>query len=238
MRISLSRAALAGAVAVGGLTVAGLDSTAGATGTPKAAVVAAIAATESATAVKFAGSITQKNQTISINVSASASGTGQGTIGIGRGVATVRAVGGVVYFKANTAFWTQEGGASTAKEFAGKWVSTAATSSSGTSLSQFLTSTSFMKQVFGSKLTNSVFAFAGTGTVGGTRATIISGHDTKGQGGGKLYIARSGPPYILKILITGKSGTGQITFSNYNQPVTPTVPPGAIDLDTLSQPGS
>ena len=151
----------------GGSTVAGLDTTAGATGTPKAAVVAAIAATESATAVKFAGSITQKNQTISINVSASVSGTGQGTIGIGKGVATVRAVGGIVYFKANTAFWTQEGGASTAKEFAGKWVSTAATSSSGTSLSQFLTSTSFMKQVFGSKLTNSVFVFAGTGAVGG-----------------------------------------------------------------------
>ncbi|MGH8997312.1 MAG: hypothetical protein ACRDYB_14980 [Acidimicrobiales bacterium] len=236
MRFSLSRA-LAGAFAVGGLTLAGLGTAAGAAATAKGTVQSAIVATESATAVKFAGSITEKGTTISLNVSASASGTGQGTIGIGKGIATVRSVGGIVYFKANTAFWTQEGGAKTAQEFSGKWVSTAATSSSGTSLSAFLNSTSFMKQVFGSKLTNSVFAFAGAGRVGGKRTTIISGHDHKNKSGGKLYIARSGKPYILRILINGKSGTGQITFSNYNQPVTPAVPPGAIDLDTLSQSG-
>ena len=229
----------AGAIAVGGLTLTGLGASAGAaTTTAKGAVQAAIVATETATAVRFAGSIKEKGQTLTINVSASASGTGQGTIGIGKGTATVRSVAGVIYLKANRAFWTDEGGSSVAQELAGKWVSTAATSSSGSSLSEFLNSTTFMKQVFGTNLTNSVFAFAGNGTVGKTKARIISGHDKKNNSGGKLYIAKSGKPYILKILINGKTGTGQITLSNYNQPVTPVAPPGAIDLDTLSQSGS
>lgn len=237
MRVTLSRA-LAGALAVGGLTLAGLGSPAGAATSARATVKAAITATETLTAVKIAGSISTQGQTVVLSVSASASGAGQGSIGIGKGVATVRSVGGVIYFNANKAFWDAEGGKATASEFAGKWVSTAATSSSGTELSEFLNSTAFMKQVFGNKLTNSTFSFAGTGTVAGKKVTVIAGHDTKNESGGKLYIAKSGKPYILKIVINGKSGKGQITFSNFNKAVTPVAPPSAIDLDTLSQSGS
>ena len=233
MRVPLTRA-LAGALAVGGLVLAGLGSPAEAGTSAKATVRSAIAATETLSALKIAGSISAQGQTVKLSVSASSSGTGQGTIGIGKGVATVRSVGGVVYFNANKAFWDAEGGKSTASEFAGKWVSTAATSQSGTELSEFLNSTSFMKQVFGNNLTNSTFSFAGNTTVAGKKVTVISGHDTKNKSGGKLYITKSGTPYILKIRINGKTGTGQITFSDFNKAVTPAAPAGAIDLDTLS----
>ena len=54
---------------------------------------------------------------------------------------------------------------------------------------------------------------------------------------GRLYVAKSGTPYILKISVTGSSGTGSLTFSNYNQPIAPVPPTGAIDLDTLAQAG-
>jgi hypothetical protein len=146
-------------------------------------------------------------------------------------------VSGIVYFRGTAAFWTQQGSASAAKLFAGKWVSTAATTTSGKSLSGFLDSQSFMKQLFSSNLTKSQFANAGTAKVAGEPVIVISGHDSKDTSTGRLYVAKSGMPYILKISVTGKDGTGSLTFSNYNQPITPVPPTGAIDLDTLAQAG-
>jgi hypothetical protein len=236
MRVSPTRLTV-GALAVGGMTLALAASPAWAGLTPKAIVKNAIAASEAASSVKISGAITQAKQTISLNVSAGIGGTGQGTIGIGTGTATVRLVGGVVYFMGNTAFWTQQGSASAAQLFAGKWVKTAATTASGKSLSEFLDSQSFMKQLFSSNLTKSKFANAGTAKVAGKRVIVISGHDSKDTSTGRLYVAKSGTPYILKIAVKGKDGTGSLTFSNYNQAITPVAPTGAIDLDTLPQTG-
>jgi hypothetical protein len=236
MRVSPTRL-IVGTLAVGGMTLALAASPASASVAPKAVVKNAIAASEAASSVKISGAITQGKQTISLDVSAGTGGTGQGTIGIGTGTATVRLVGGIVYFRGTTAFWTQQGSASAAKLFAGKWVSTAATTTSGESLSGFLDSQSFMKQLFSSNLTKSQFANAGTAKVAGEPVIVISGHDSKDTSTGRLYVAKSGMPYILKISVTGKDGTGSLTFSNYNQPITPVPPTGAIDLDTLAQGG-
>jgi hypothetical protein len=235
MRVTPARF-IFGSLAVGGLTLV-LGGAAWAGASPKQEVRSAISATESATSVTISGAITQAPQTISLNVSAGTSGTGQGTIGIGNGSATVRLIGGIVYFMGDTNFWTQQGSASAAKLFAGKWVQTAATSASGKSLSAFLNSKAFMKQLFSSNLTNSSFADAGTAKVAGKSTRVISGHDAKSTTRGKIFVATSGKPYILKISIGGKGGTGVLTFSNFNQAINPAVPPGAINLDTLPQSG-
>ena len=228
---------IVGTLAVGGLTLALAGSPAGAAASPKQIVKNAISATESASSVKISGSITQGSQTISLNVSAGTGGTGQGTIGIGTGTATVRLVGGIVYFMGDNHFWTQQESASAAQLFAGKWVKTAATTSSGKSLAEFLNSQSFMKQLFATNLTKSAFKAAGSATVGGESAIVISGHDAKSTSNGNLFVAKSGKPYILRISIGGTGGTGSLTFSNYNKKIAPVVPAGAIDLDTLSQSG-
>jgi len=232
MRFSPTRL-VAGTFVVGALSVALGSSAWGATLTPKQAVANAIAATESATSVKFTGAVVQGAQQISLNVFASNAGVGEGTIGIGKGVATVKSVGGTIYFMGSPAFWTQEGGKSAAQLFANKWVSTSATSKSGQSLAQFLNSANFMKQLFGSNLKNSVFTPAGTGSVNGQPATVIAGHDKNKNTGGRIFIASTGTPYILRITINGKSGTGALTFSSFNQPVNPVAPASSINLDTL-----
>jgi hypothetical protein len=236
MRVSPTRW-IVGTLAVGGLTLALSGSPVFAATSAKQLVKNAINATESASSVKISGAITQGSATISLNVSAGTGGTGQGTIGIGTGTATVRLVGGIVYFMGNKNFWTQQGSASAAQLFAGKWVKTAATTSSGKSLAEFLDSETFMKQLFDSNLTKSAFKEAGSAKVGGKSAIAVSGHDAKNTSFGKLFVAKSGKPYILRITIGGKDGTGALNFSNYNKAITPVVPAGAIDLDTLTQSG-
>ncbi len=223
-----------GALAAGGMTLALGSSPVSAVASPKQIVLKAITASEAATSVRIVGSVTEGTQKISLDVSASTTGVGQGTIGIGTGVATVRLVGGTVYFTGNANFWTQQISASAAKLFVGKWVSTAATTSTGQPLAQFLNSGTFMKQLFGSNLDNSTFIDVGTVHVGAKTAVVISGADKKNKSEGDLYVAKSGPPYILRITVSGKGETGGLTFSRYDQPFTPVVPSGAIDLDTLS----
>jgi hypothetical protein len=53
--------------------------------------------------------------------------------------------------------------------------------------------------------------------------------------GGTLYVAATGPAYILKITNTGKSsgGAGTITFDHYGNAAIPAVPTGAVDLPSL-----
>jgi len=232
MRLSPIRL-VTGALAVGALSLALGGPAFGAKVTAKQAVANAIKATETASSVQFNGTVVQGTQTVTLAVAASNSGVGQGTIGIGSGVATVRSVGGTIYFMGTSQFWSQQGGQSAAQLFAGKWVSTAASSKSGQSLGLFLNSTSFLKSLFGPNLKSSNFAFAGKSQINGQSTTVISGRDKNGKNSGKIYVSSSGSQYILRITFAGKT-TGMLNFSKYNAPVTPVVPSGAIDLDTLS----
>jgi hypothetical protein len=143
----------------------------------------------------------------------------------------MRLVNGVVYLNADRVFWTEESGASVAVQLAGKWVSTAATSTDGQQLSVFVNGKDFLNHLFGANLANSKFSVTGTSTVSGQRVTVISGHDAKDQSGGKFYVARSGKPYVLRLVISSKSGAGTITFSGFNKTVAPTAPSKAINLD-------
>lgn len=238
MRFPLPRLALGALVmsaALAGAAPAGASSS-----PPRQLVLQSVKATEAATAVRFEGVITARTkptaplERITLNVSGSTSGTGEGTIGIGKGVATVREVAGTIYFNGNSAFWTAESGQTTSRIFAGRWVSTAATTSTGKSLAEFLDSSTFLTVVFGKNLLNSTFTNAGSATVGSQPATVVAATYVKNNAHGHLYIARSGPPYILKLAVTSNSGTATLSFSNYDQLTHPIAPQGAIDLDTLS----
>lgn len=232
MRVTPTRLVPA-ALTVGCVTLALYAAPAGASASAKQIVQSAISATESAKSLTIAGAVVQGKQTISLNVSASTSGVGQGTIGIGTGTATVRLVGGTVYFMGDASFWTKESGKSAAQLFAGKWVSTAATTTNGQELSAFLNSGAFLRQLFGSNLTKATFTNAGTAKVAGKSVIVIAGRD-KSNSGGRLYVAASGKPYVLKISISSPTESGGLVFSNYNRPITPVIPSGAINLDTLS----
>jgi hypothetical protein len=231
MRLSPIRLA-ACTTAAGCLSLAMWSAAAGASQSAGQIVNSAVAATESATSVRVVVSLVQNHQKESFNVQATNSGVGQGSITQGNQSFTFRSVGGTVYLMANTAFWKAQGGKSAVQLLAGKWVSTAATSSTGSSLAEFLNSTTLLKQFFNTTgVSSSVFVTPRKGSVGGHPATVISGHDK--SGGGKIYIAASGSPYILRVTFSDKTTAGTVTLSNFNQPVNPAVPPNPVDLDTL-----
>jgi hypothetical protein len=235
MRLSPTRLATS-TVALGALSLAAAATPAGASTSPSKTVTQAIAATESATSLQVSVSEVQSKQRVTFSVQATNSGVGQGSISMGKETATIRAVGGTVYLMANAAFWQAEGGKSAEQLLVGKWVSTSATSQTGSQLAPLLNSSSLLKQLFSSSgLSTSAFKNAGTGKVGGQPVTVIAGTGKlPSSGGGKIYIASSGSPYVLKIVYRGKGGSGTVTLSKYNQPVNPAVPSNPVDLDTLS----
>lgn len=193
----------------------------------------AIAATDAATSVHIVLSSVQNKEKDSFNVQATNTGVGEGTFSEGSQSFTMRSVGGTVYLMANTAFWDANGGKSAAQLFVGRWVSTAATSSTGSQVVGLVNSTTLLKQLFTqSGISGSHLSSEGKATVGGQSATVIGGHDKSGAG--KIYIASSGKPYILKVVFSGKGTSGSIALSAYGQPVSPAVPQNAIDMDTLS----
>ncbi len=235
MRTALTRTLVA-VLTIGG-TVLVSQAPAGAAITAKQLVERAITATEAAVTVSYTGALITPSATISFTVATNdRTGQGQGTLVSGGGTATVRLVNRTVYLDADAPFWTASSGAAAAAEFAGKWVSTSATTKAGRSLAEFLDGLYLLKDVFRPKLTNSVFAYSGTRTVRGKKTTFIRGHNPKNKSGGTLYVATTGAPYILKLTLTSSKELGSVTFFNFNRPVGPKAPPGAINLDLISVP--
>jgi hypothetical protein len=212
-------------------------SPAGASVSPKQFVTNAIAVTESVSSFTYIESAKKGNQSDTLHISAGVgSGVSQGTIGIGKGKATVRALAGTIYLNGNAAFWTTEGGRAAATAYANRWVSTSETSINGKSLVPLVDGATFFQQVFSSNLTSSVFTLAGTAKVNGKKATVVSIHNTKTKSTGRLYVARSGSPYVLRLVANSSKGDAVVTFSDYNRPVQPVAPSKAVDLDAASPP--
>jgi hypothetical protein len=132
-------------------------------------------------------------------------------------------IGGFAYFKGDAAFWRQFGGAAAATLFKGRWLKEPATSGRLASLTP-LTDIS--------KLFTAILSTHGTLAVG--KETTIDGQPaiaivdkTKG---GTLYVATTGKPYPVALR---KSGSGAITFDEWDKPVTLDVPKGAVDISQL-----
>jgi hypothetical protein len=68
--------------------------------------------------------------------------------------------------------------------------------------------------------------------LGGHRVVIV-GNSVKVKGktsSGKMYIADTGKPYVLKIVYRGPTGSGTILFSSYGKAVPISTPPEPINL--------
>ena len=229
--------ALVGIAALGG-TILGVTPAWGATSTAQALVAKAIAASESAQSVRVSGSVRQGKETITLNVQASNNAKGQGSIGINGAVANVIRLGSRIYFSADKAFWTENGGAAAASLFDGKWVFTQATSSDGQSLAEFMDLTSLLHEVFGGNLDTTKFTLGKNTTVNGVAVSTVNGKAAAGVSGGTLYVARTGKPYVIELKGNGTtSGGGSLLFSSYNASVNPVAPKNAINLDQLNQGG-
>lgn len=226
--------ALASALVVGALITAGCGSSgssnsstasngeASKTGTE--VLTDAKAATQAATSVHVV--LTGLNATVTgVALDLSRGNGASGTVTFKGQPVQIVASGQTVYMKGSASFWTQAtGSASSAKLFADKWLKVpASTASSAVSGMSSLTD---MSTLFTSLLSPSgTVTNAGLSTYEGTRAVKL----TNGKGG-VLYVAATGSPLPVGVTQPASQGAGNGSFTNWNAPVTITVPAGAIDL--------
>ncbi|MDQ1361248.1 MAG: hypothetical protein QOJ44_1625 [Acidimicrobiaceae bacterium] len=222
-------------VAAPGVMALGIVSPAGAAGSDNGVanqtgtqiVTAAAAATTGAKSFTYGGTTNQGGQSARLTMSVSTSGNGQGTITMGGQPISLKKVGNTVYFRSTKAFWTKNEGQAAAQLIGNRWLSAPVTDADFASIVNLLDA----KQVTGqfSVTSGTTFTKGKTGTINGQNVIAVTGKDTSGGGGGTIYVATTGKPYIVKIAASGTS----LTFTNYNRPVNPTVPSNSIDIAKL-----
>ena len=181
-----------------------------------------------AKSVHIYGSGTSGGSSIALNLKLVKDKGGAGHLAEGGLAFDIVRIGDTAYFKGSKKFW----GNFTKSEalqgfFAGKWLRASATTGD---LASFAPLTDIVK------LTNQILASHGTLEKGST--TTIDGHKAIAivdkSDGGTLYVATDGPAYPLELLPGSKSGTGKITFGEWNKAVALVTPSKSIDYKKLT----
>jgi hypothetical protein len=150
---------------------------------------------------------------------------------------------GAFYMKGNAAYWKHLDAARDADVLAGRWFKVPL------SLAKDLTTALDRRTLSRCLVTeHGTLARGGTATVDGKRAVVIVDKgDRPGTTPGKLYVAASGEPFPVRILVTGKQRPGghedpecgdeapmragdEVVFTHYNKPLDVSAPPAAVDL--------
>ena len=168
--------------------------------------------------------VTQKSPGTSLNLVLSR-GRGGGTVTASGATLNVVVASGFVYVKANAASWQKLlNNASEAQLVANRWIKAPASNPDFSGFAGFGDDASFLD---GIKPQGSLSKRAGTTDVNGQPAVVLV--DSTGS---LLYIADTGPPYMLSVKNTAGSsgGASSGTFDEFGTAVIPSVPAGAISL--------
>lgn len=193
---------------------------------PEQIVAAAKAAADGAATVHVNGSIVSEKKPISLNMELVAGKGAKGHLSVeGLGIDVIE-VEKAFYLNGSAAFYKHIGGDAAAQLLQGKWLKAPTSSGEFAQLAELTD--------LGRLLDHALTAHSGklsrgqTANVGGQQAVGItdSAHD------GTLFVATTGTPYPLQIAKSGKEG-GKVTFDRWNEPVTLTPPPNAININQL-----
>jgi hypothetical protein len=214
----LSVSALAAALtlaACGGSSDNGVSSK-----SPTGIVNAASHAIQGVHSVHIAGSILTRGTPIALDLHL-VSGKGATGMLTSRGLSfKIISVGPYVYINGGSSFWHAFGNPTVAQLLAGKWLKTTATGNFAT-FSSLTNTRQLFAQIFSKYGT---LAKGQTTTVNGQQ--VVAVRDT--TMGGTLFVATTGQPYPIEIRKVGAQA-GQVTFDQYNQPVSLSAPANAID---------
>ena len=132
-----------------------------------------------------------------------------------------------MYLRGGKALFQNTGAPSgVAQLLAGKWFRAPTTGSEASSFAS-LSKLMDMRQLLDSLLTpTGTVTKAGTGSVAGTPTVVLESSQ------GSLDVSARGPAYPLSV--RQNAGTGRVTFTEWNAPVTLTAPPGALDFSTVT----
>jgi hypothetical protein len=173
---------------------------------------------KAAKSVQLKGTVTQSKSTVAIDASLFSNGDINGSFVESGSTIDIVKIGPTDYLKTTAAFYKATGTPSAvATLMGGQWI-------------EVPDSTAGFGSKFGlSSFTDSLSSNEGSLTAGTTSTIggqgVVSVHSSTG---GTLYVATSGTPYPVEIVGAGvTSGTGTITFTQWNQAAVPTAPKGA-----------
>jgi hypothetical protein len=142
----------------------------------------------------------------------------------GQKIELINPGGASLYFRLPGALWKQLASAQAATMFTGKWVKVPANDKNFAPLAQAFDAQSFTGGI--SDEASGDLAKVGPATVEGVAATEYK----SASDGTQVFIAVSGPPVILKAVDKASDG-GTVTFSDYDKPYAPTLPPASQTVD-------
>jgi hypothetical protein len=192
---------------------------------PDQILAAAKTAADGAATVHVVGSIVSEKKPISLNMELVAGKGAKGHLSVeGLGIDVVE-VENNFYLKGSAAFYKHIGGDAAAQLLQGKWLKAPTT---GGEFAQLAELTNLGKLLDSTLEAHGTLTHAGNATITGQPAVGIT--DSARQG--TLFVASTGTPYPLQIRKSG-SGPGLVNFNRWNEPVTLTPPPNAINLNQL-----
>ncbi len=230
------QATIAALVLAAGLAACGSSSKSSSSGTsgssdngvaaksPDQIVAAAQTAAGGLGAVHVAGTVSSGTQPVSMDLDLANGKGGRGSMTASGLSFQIISLGQTAYFSGGPSFWQRFGGKAAAQLLQGKWLKAPATGNFG----------SFAKLTDMQTLFSKLLASHGSLTKGST--TTINGQKViavnDSAQGGTLYVATTGKPYPVRVAKNG-SGGGQLTFDRFNESISLSPPPNAIDISQL-----
>jgi hypothetical protein len=194
--------------------------------TPTEIVAAAKVLADKATSVHVSGSILSGGAPITLDMHLLASKGGRGKLSEnGLGFELIQ-IHGTVFIKGSPAFYRHVAGPAAAQLLQGRWLKAPASTGSLASLASL---TNLQQLVDTTLAAHGSLVKGASTTVDGKKVIAIT--DT--AQGGMLYVAAEGPPYPVAISKSG-SGSGKVSFEDWNGPVSVTAPENAIDITQLA----
>ncbi|HWE67325.1 MAG TPA: hypothetical protein VG298_11850 [Acidimicrobiales bacterium] len=179
--------------------------------------------------VRINGTIFQGKTNIYLSLQVNGDGEGGGTFKQQGSLIHLKRVGPLLYFNAPEKFWAAHATKAQTKSYGGKWIEVSALDSRFQSFDQFLNASDLVQAVFQGHTTP--LSLSRT-TLNGRKVEVVTDTVTvKGKKTtGKMYIAATGKPFVLKIVDRGPTENGTISFTSYGKPVAITTPPEPINL--------
>ena len=175
------------------------------------------------------GTLIQDGQNIDVDLAMAKSGNCEGKMSVeGQGSFQLIVTNGDGYFKPDEQFWRTQGGpkADAIIDVVGdKWVAVTSEMSQATAACDWGKFTS----AFNDPENNEIKKVTGTGEVDGEDTVTVSFESDEGNAG-VANVLSSDPHYVAKMEVEKE---GDLTFSNFDDPVEPEAPSDVINLQDL-----
>lgn len=229
MRLELLGVACVVTIALAGL-LGGCGGSSGngvASKSPAEILAATKSAADGASSVHIAGSLSSAGSPITLNMYLVSGTGGRGRLAENGLSFELIVVDNSIYIKGSPAFYSHFGGSTAAQLFRGKWLKAPAASGELASLASLTDLSKLIDQ-----------ALANTSTIVKGATTTVRAQPvvelTDAAKDGSIYVATTGKPFPVQLVKRG-SESGRVTFSGWDQPVTLTPPPNAIDLGAFAK---